>query len=111
MLYMFLYSPRRGTDAEKMDGRIPHEEQVRRFEYLSGIQNGIAEEKNAALIGRKLRVLSDGPDEKGNGTGRTSQNKIMALDRAVSAGTFCTVTVTEAKQYTLAGKVEDEIHG
>ncbi|MBP5230940.1 MAG: tRNA (N6-isopentenyl adenosine(37)-C2)-methylthiotransferase MiaB [Clostridia bacterium] len=107
MLYMFLYSPRRGTDAAAMDGRIPHEEQVRRFEYLSGIQNAIAEEKNAALVGTSVRVLSDGTGEKGVCTGRTSQNKIISLDRDVPAGTFCTVSVTEAKQYTLAGKVVD----
>ena len=101
MLYMFLYSPRRGTDAEKMDGRIPHEEQVRRFEYLSEIQNRIAEEKNAALVGKSLRVLSDGT------AGRTSQNKIIYLDREVPAGTFCTARVTGFKQYNLVGEVED----
>ncbi len=99
LLYMFLYSPRRGTDAEKMDGRIPHEEQVRRFEYLSAVQNQIAEEKNRMLVGRSVRVLSDGM------TGRTSQNKIISLDREVPAGTFCTAKVTGIKQYNLIGEV------
>ena len=94
-----------------MDGRIPHEEQVRRFEYLSSLQNSIAEEKNGALVGKALRVLSDGPDGKGICSGRTSQNKIIALDRDVPAGSFCTARVTEAKQYTLIGTVEEENNG
>ncbi len=107
MLYMFLYSPRRGTDAEKMDGRVPHDEQVRRFEYLSGIQNRIAEEKNKAMVGRTVRVLSDGADDKGVCTGRTTQNKIITLDKNIPAGTFCTSVVTDAGQYTLTGRVEE----
>lgn len=105
LLYMFLYSPRVGTDAEKMEGRIPHEEQVRRFDYLSDVQNRIAEERNRELVGKSVRVLSDGK------TGRTSQNKIIALDREVPAGTFCTARVTGVKQYNLIGEVEGKPDG
>ena len=39
MLYTFVYSPRVGSAAAKMEGQIPHEEKVRRFERLSAFQN------------------------------------------------------------------------
>ena len=99
MLYTFIYSPRKGTVAEKMDGRIPHEEQVRRFQYLSDVQDAIAQTKNDAYVGKTLRVLSDG-----NFVGRSSQNKIVTFDADVPAGTFVNVEIKQAKQYKLLGE-------
>ena len=106
LLYTFIYSPRRGTAAEKMDGRIPREEQVRRFQYLSEVQDAIALEKNEALVGQKIKVLSDGKKD-GQNVGRSTQNKIVVLDKERKAGEFCEVKITAAKQYTLYGEVED----
>ncbi len=101
MLYTFIYSPRKGTVAEKMDGRIPHEEQVRRFQYLSDVQDAIAQTKNDAYVGKTLRVLSDG-----NLVGRSSQNKIVGFDADVPAGAFVNVEIKTAKQYKLIGEIK-----
>lgn len=103
MLFTFLYSPRTGTKAAQMEGRIPHEEQVRRFTYLSEVQNEIAQRKNDAYVGKILRVLSDGADENGVPVGRSTQNKIVTFDRPVPAGQFCEVKIDTAKQYALSG--------
>jgi tRNA-2-methylthio-N6-dimethylallyladenosine synthase len=103
MLYTFIYSPRRGTVAEKMEGRIPHEEQVRRFSYLSEVQNEIAQQNNNAFVGREIIVLSEGENEKGIPTGRSSGNKIVTFDTPVPAGSFCRVKIDTAKQYALGG--------
>lgn len=103
MLYTFLYSPRRGTAAEKMDGRIPHEEQVRRFQYLSDVQDAIAQRKNQTYIGKTLRVLSDG-----GYAGRSTQNKIVEFDAPVPAGKFVNVKIITAKQYQLSGEITHE---
>ncbi len=105
MLFTFLYSPRKGTAAERMEGRVPHEEQVRRFSYLSEVQNAIAQRKNDAYIGNVLRVLSDGTDENGKPVGRSSQNKIILFDRPVPPGQFCEVRIDAAKQYALHGSL------
>ena len=105
MLYTFIYSPRKGTVAEKMEGRIPHEEQVRRFSYLSEVQNEIAQKNNDALVGKVLTVLSEGANEKGIPTGRSSGNKIVTFDSPVPAGQFCQVEIDTAKQYALGGKL------
>lgn len=105
MLYTFIYSPRKGTVAEKMEGRIPHEEQVRRFSYLSQVQNEIAQKNNDALVGKVLTVLSEGANEKGIPTGRSAGNKIVTFDTPVPAGQFCQVEIDTAKQYALGGKL------
>ena len=59
------------------------------------------------MVGRTVRVLSDGADDKGVCTGRTTQNKIITLDKNIPAGTFCTSVVTDAGEYTLTGRVEE----
>jgi tRNA-2-methylthio-N6-dimethylallyladenosine synthase len=107
MLYTFIYSPRKGTVAEKMEGRIPHEEQVRRFSYLSDVQNEIAQRNNDAFVGKVLTVLSEGVNEKGIPTGRSSGNKIVTFDTPVPLGTFCKVKIDTARQYALSGSVQD----
>lgn len=100
MIYSFIYSPREGTKAAKMENRIPHDEQVKRFEMLSALQNDIALERNKALVGTVQRVLSDG-----DGTGRTDQNKIAELDAVIPAGEVCTAEIIAAKAYSLSAKI------
>lgn len=104
MLYSFIYSPRRGTVAEKLPGRIPHEEQVRRFERLIAAQNDMSLAANQKYVGKTLRLLSDGFDGEKN-VARSSQNKIVALDRAVPAGSFVTAEITAAHPFTLEAKI------
>lgn len=106
MLYTFVYSPRVGSAAAKMEGQIPHEEKVRRFERLSAFQNERAAAINASYVGKTLRVLSDG-EENGIYSGRCSQNKIVTFDRAVAPGSFAQVEITGAQAYALSGVVRE----
>lgn len=106
MLYIFIYSPRRGTAAERMDGRVPREEQVRRFQYLSQVEDGIALERNLALVGKTVRVLSDGKNAEGKNVGRSGQNKIVTLDGEIPAGRFCEAEITAAKPYALEARIK-----
>ena len=105
MLYIFVFSPRPGSAAAKMDGQIPHEEKVKRFEALSALQNGISEKINEGYTGRTLKVLSDGVSD-GVCSGRCSQNKIVTLDRPVPAGEFVNAEITASRPYALAGRVK-----
>ena len=100
MIYTFIYSPRPGTVAAKMEGHIPHEEQVRRFKELSAAQDEISAEKSKSYMGKTVKVLSDGKCEA-----RNSQNKIVTLDKDVPAGQFVKAEITETKAYGLKGKV------
>ena len=103
MILTFLYSPRPGTPAAKMEDQIPHEEKVRRFELLSSIQNDIADKLNEKYIGKTVRVLCDS-NENGNCSGRTSGNKIVNFVGKAKAGEFCNVEITAAAAYILRGK-------
>ncbi len=104
MIYSFIYSPRRGTVAEKKEGRISHTEQVKRFERLMAVQNEMSLKANEKFMGKTLRVLSDGVID-GKPTARTAHNKIVITDRPVCAGEFANVEITSAHPFTLEGKI------
>lgn len=104
MIYTFVYSPRKGTPAADMEGQVPHEEKVRRFQALTELQNKNALENNKNLIGQTLKVLSDG-ENKGIYTGRSSQNKVVSLDKPVEKGVFADVKIADAQPYALIGNI------
>ena len=56
-LHVFPFSPRKGTKAEKLPGRIPVEEMVRRVEATKPIKAACAAEFDKSLIGTELSVL------------------------------------------------------
>jgi ribosomal protein S12 methylthiotransferase len=65
----FEYSPEPGTAAAEMDGQVDPQTRARRLQELMELQQGIAFEKNAEKIGRRLRCLIE-PDIGGRLTGR-----------------------------------------
>jgi len=103
MIFTFLYSPRPGTPAAKMEDQIPHEEKVRRFELLSSVQNDIADKLNDKYVGKTVRVLCDS-NENGMCSGRTSGNKIVNFEGNAMVGTFADVEITSAAAYILKGR-------
>lgn len=108
MIYTFLYSPREGTRAAKMEEQIPHDEKVRRFTILNERENVIAEENNKNLIGTVQRVLCDGVSD-GKCTGRSGQNKIVTFESdEIKYGDFCDIEITSAQAYSLGGKPKNE---
>lgn len=105
-LYTFLYSPRVGTPAAKMDDLVPAKEKSAWFKELCDTQEQIAAQRCAAMVGTVQRVLVEEQDPKtGLLTGRTSGNIIVdfAGDSA-SIGQFANVQVTAARNWVLDGK-------
>jgi tRNA-N(6)-(isopentenyl)adenosine-37 thiotransferase enzyme MiaB len=63
--FIFKYSPRPGTKAyELFEDDVPEEVKRRRNVELLRIQNEISEEDNAEFIGRRVKVLVEGPSKK-----------------------------------------------
>ncbi len=56
-LHIFTYSPRKGTPAEKLPGRISGEEMKRRYKILSDIAAGSAANYLNAQVGKLLPVI------------------------------------------------------
>ncbi len=109
MIYSFIYSPRKGTPAAKMEDQIQREIQNARFDRLLELQNRIALEKNEQLVSRTLRVLSEGKSKSNNGvfSARTEGNKIVHfVDRTGdSYGKFVDVKITRAEPFLLHGEL------
>lgn len=105
MIYTFIYSPRPGTVAAKMDGQIPKDVSNKRFKALSDMENEIAQSLNEAFIGKTIRVLSDGLNKNGIPCGRSTQNKIVTYDKFIPEGEFIDVLIENVGAYALNGKI------
>jgi len=74
------YSPREGTySARKLDDNVPEEEKMLRFRRLEALQEEIATEINARLLGESVSVLFEG-QKRERWRGRTPTNKLVFVD-------------------------------
>lgn len=80
--FMFAYSPRRHTPAAAFPDQVPPDVKQRRLAEIIALQNEIARQKNAALVGQTFEVLVEGPSEKDPTklSGRTRHNKTMVFE-------------------------------
>ena len=107
-LFTFIFSPRVGTPAAQMDDPVPHQQKQANFQRLVEEQDKISEERHAAYVGKTVRCLVDGADEKGL-TARTPGNRLVRLsgDRAL-IGRFVQVKVTGANKWSLTGEAQPD---
>ncbi len=116
--YVFKYSPRPGTTADKrLADTIPDEIKQRRNVELLAVQEQISGELNQAFLGRRVTVLVEGPSKKshvnptdGNDhpqlVGRTSTDHIVVFNGPVSlAGQLAQVRITRTAPLTLFGEL------
>lgn len=71
-LFTFIYSPRNGTPAAKMDDPVSREEKGRWFSELLKVQEDISKKNNEALVGRTFRVLCDDIVGEGRVSGKSN---------------------------------------
>jgi tRNA-2-methylthio-N6-dimethylallyladenosine synthase len=104
-LYSFKYSDRKGTLAERMDGKISEPEKSSRLTQLQQIQRAITLKKNRRLEGQALEILVEGESKKGGQlTGRTATNKIVNFAHKNSlVGELVNVTIKRAHVNSLWG--------
>ena len=109
-LFTFIFSPREGTPAAKMEDPMPMAEKKANFQRLVDAQNAISAEKHAAYIGKTLRCLVDGVCEEDGFalTARTPGNRLVRVKEGDESliGTFQNVTVTGANTWSLWGELE-----
>lgn len=106
--FTFVYSPRNGTPAARMDDPVPLEEKKERLQRLMAVQNEISLEINRALLGRTVEVLVEGPSKKDPSVmaGRTRTNKLVTFAAPESSvGQLVQVEITQAGTWTLAGRL------
>ena len=93
-LFTFIFSPRPGTPAEKMDDPESKKDKSRRFAELLRVQEEISRKNNAALVGKKVRLLIE-EHENGVPVGRSSENLVLHLEgESFEEGTFVNAEIT-----------------
>ncbi|KAB2961287.1 MAG: tRNA (N6-isopentenyl adenosine(37)-C2)-methylthiotransferase MiaB [Candidatus Methylomirabilis oxygeniifera] len=107
--FMFKYSPRPHTEAERMPDQLSEEAKGRWLEQALALMNRLSLERNRAYLGRTVEVLVNREDAKGNTdrhTGRTRQNKIVHFGgEGVVDGSFVSVAITGATPLYLQGEM------
>ena len=83
-LFTFIFSPRPGTPAAKMDDPVPRAEKQKWFDRLCDAQNKISEEIHAGYVGDTLRCLIDGEsdDSRWPLTARTAGGRLRSAPTA-----------------------------
>ena len=81
-VFMFIYSVRKGTRAEKMEGHIPEEVKSERFSRLKTLSDSITEEIMNKYVGTTQKVLVEGESRTNKDvlTGRTWSGRIVNFE-------------------------------
>lgn len=108
-VYAFLYSPREGTRAAKMDGAVPRDVKDVRMAQLLKEQDKLSLEGNLPYENSTQRVLVDSfemREDKRICSGRTLTNKLVYFESDTPVGEFIDVKITKACPYHLLGEAE-----
>ena len=105
--FTFIYSPRVGTPASKLEDNISKEEKEERLYKLNELVNKYFKENNDKLVGKIVPVLVEGiSDKKNEYFGYSDTNKLVNFTGDdVEIGSIVNVKITEAKTWSLDGKV------
>ena len=109
-LFMFIYSKRKGTVAEKMDNQVDIKVKKERLSRLIDLERNIGSEISETFIGKTVRVLIEekSPKKEGYLVGSIDQGKAITIKGDPSLiGTFKNVKVVSAKLTTLTGEIID----
>lgn len=125
-IYAFKYSERPGTRAAKLGDTVPEAVKKARLAKVQALQDAITHEKLAAMQGRIVEILVEGPSQRAargtvpaDGTtgggfqmmGRTRSSTIVNVPVPFGefwnkrwVGRLATVEIVEAKAFTLFGR-------
>ncbi len=107
-VFSFIYSPRKGTPAEKYPDRVPEEVSRARMARLLDTQLAIQTENNEAFVGRTLVALCEGTSKNDPAffSARSSEGKLIHFPKGGGAreGEFVRVKITAAKAIMLIGE-------
>ena len=107
--FTFIYSPREGTPAAKIDDKVSLEEKEQRLYKLNEVVNKYSLEHNKEYLNKDVEVLVEGLNEKDNTKlyGYTDTMKLVNFEGSSDLiGTLVNVTITDAKSFSLDGKLK-----
>ena len=111
MSYMFFYSERPGTLAQRRyEDDVPEAVKKRRLQEIVEIQNKLSQESNQRDLGKTFKVLIEGNSKRSDEDwmGRNSQNKVVVFSKgshSYGPGDYVQVKVNSCTQATLLGEI------
>jgi tRNA-2-methylthio-N6-dimethylallyladenosine synthase len=101
-----VYSPRAGTfSARKFEDNVPAAEKKRRLDKVERLQEAVAAEINARLLGKSVEVLVEG-EKKGRWYGRTRSGKLVFFNNHGNCrGKLMNISIEKTSPWSLQGKV------
>lgn len=111
MSYMFFYSERPGTLAQRRYADdIPEEVKKRRLQEIVETQNKLSLQSNQKDVGKIFKVLIEGNSRRSDEAwmGRTSQNKVVIFQKEsfeLKPGDYVNVRIADCSQATLFGSI------
>jgi len=112
----FRYSREEGSASYRFPEQVPPDVAARRYDQLMRLQQEIAAQVNARMLGRTCDVVIDEVDasDPAQCVGRTSADcpevdgvVYVSSPRPLSPGTWTCVTITDSYEYDLVGTVVD----
>ena len=113
LAYMFKYSEREGTSAQKnYSDDVPEEVKARRLDEIISLQRKISLGNNLGEKGKTYSILAEGTSKKSDKKlfGRNSQNKVVVFPKEnTQPGDYVNVTITDCTAATLIGRINNSI--
>lgn len=109
--YMFFYSERPGTLAQKRyRDDVPLDIKKRRLQEVVDLQNRLSLESNQRDIGKTFKILIEGDSKKSDKDwmGRSSEGKVFVFPKEnydLKKGDYVMVNASDCTQGTLLGKI------
>lgn len=107
--FMFIYSPRIGTESYLEKEILSQEQKLLRHQQLVEIQNQITSNRSQNMLGRVEEILVERPSSKdpSEWMGKTDNFKkvIFKPTSTVSPGDYLTCKINEIRGWTLRGEV------
>ena len=105
--FTFIYSPREGTPAARMEDNIPLDVKQERLQRLNAKTNYYAHLNNEAYLGNVYDVLVDGPSKKNKAVfaGYTEANKLVNFKTSTAKpGDIIKIKIVKVKTWSLDGE-------
>lgn len=107
-VFMFIYSRRVGTPADRMENQIPEEIKHKNFDKLKELVESQIAENNKTYIGTIQKIFVEGPSKNNEEmlTGRTDSNKVVVFEGDKSLiGKLIDIKIVSEHMWYLKGKI------